>query len=301
MHIGSISPNTSRRDDGGFTLVEIVMVLVILGILGAVVLPKFVDMRQSAQEKVCEHNRNTILSEVNTREALGRYAKDEKVFDSSSQSAAANSAQAVLYSLFPSGQACPASGLVSVRAVQHGKDDYTFTVSCSIHAPGSWVVTPGDGSALVNWFQTAFHDEQNLSGYKSLSELFSKGQNAEIDSGAADVSSTIAATVTAAMNAAGVDASGVIWRISRENWGYGKCTDGKKCTGRIDIRIADPKDAENADKTKVNEITVTRYSITVTYDADGVATFQTTQTTETSPLSWKTFSGKSYWVLRKLP
>ena len=301
MCFGPLSQNTSRKDDGGFTLIEIVMVLVILGILVAVVLPKFVDMRQSAQASVCQHNRNAILTEINTREAAGRYAKDKTIFDSSSQAAAANSAQAVLNSLYPSGQACPSSGLVSVRAVQHGKDDYTFTVSYSIHAPGSWVVTPGDGSALVNWFQSAFHDQQNLSGYKSLSELFSKGQNAEIDSGAADVSSTIAATATAAMNAAGVDASGVIWRISRENWGYGKCKDGKNCIGRIDIRIADPKDAAKADKSKVNEISVTRYSIVVKYDDDGRATFQTTQTTETSPLSWKTYSGKSYWVLRKLP
>ncbi len=298
MRIGSPSQNTPRRDAGGFTLIEVVMGLVILGILVAVVLPKFVDMRQSAQEKVCRHNRSVILREVHTREAIGRSADDKTIFESSSQADATNSAQAVLYDLFPSGQACPASGLVSVRAVGHGRNDYTFIASCSIHAPNSLIVTPGDGSALVNWFQTAFHDVLQVDKYNSLSELFIKGKNAEIDSGAAIVKTTIAAKVNEAINAAGIDASGVIWRIRRENWTG--CDNGLSCSGRIDIRIADPKDAENADKTKVNDIKVTRFSIVVKYDADGRATFETTQTTEKSPLSWKTYAGKSYWVLKAI-
>ncbi len=38
------------RDERGFTLIELVMVIVVLGILAAVAIPKFTDLRTQAQD-----------------------------------------------------------------------------------------------------------------------------------------------------------------------------------------------------------------------------------------------------------
>lgn len=42
----------NRSKQAGFTLIEIVMVLVLIGILGAVALPKYFDLQSKAEERV---------------------------------------------------------------------------------------------------------------------------------------------------------------------------------------------------------------------------------------------------------
>lgn len=45
---------TLLRNQKGFTLIEIIAVLIILGILAAVAVPKFMDMQEDAQKKALE-------------------------------------------------------------------------------------------------------------------------------------------------------------------------------------------------------------------------------------------------------
>jgi prepilin-type N-terminal cleavage/methylation domain-containing protein len=55
-----------RNNQKGFTLIEIIAVLVILGILAAVAIPKYLDMRTDAIRNAA----NGAVSELNARERL---------------------------------------------------------------------------------------------------------------------------------------------------------------------------------------------------------------------------------------
>lgn len=289
----------------GFTLIEIVMVLVLLGILSAVAVPKYFDLQEEAQAKACQHNRGVVLSAIHMQMSAAKIADDSQLFDDSSVDKATESARKVLEENFSDKQQnlCPSGGTFSAAAVKTSDGNYEYHVFCNKHAP---VVSRDEADVFLKWLQDNFllpkdkkwiNDHYKQYDCSDLSHFFSTtSPGTEIDSGAAAIPTSMATTVAAALKSSGLDTDNIIWRFEKAKGGWNTCQ-GKGCTGTMLITIANKSDTTG--KNDGDSIAVSQYKLKVDYAGDGTITKKelSKTSTTTAKLVDKVYKDNHYWVL----
>ncbi|HHW06213.1 MAG TPA: prepilin-type N-terminal cleavage/methylation domain-containing protein [Clostridia bacterium] len=103
------------KNQKGFTLVELMVVVVIIGILVAIAVPVYNNITETAKEKACEANKRTIQGAVSVYHAkYGRYPEN---FD-----ALTGDRDKYLEEI----PECPSNGVYNIEK-ENG------TVTCSVH------------------------------------------------------------------------------------------------------------------------------------------------------------------------
>lgn len=115
----------------GFTLVELMIVVVILGILVAVAVPIFNSVTKNARTKSCKSNMRVIKGNLEQYQATGNNG-DEVVFATGDTDLAATT-PATLMSLFDGGKfpVCPTNDAAYTVKVTNTSGVISYNVACT--------------------------------------------------------------------------------------------------------------------------------------------------------------------------
>lgn len=167
--------NKNIKSEDGFTLIEITMALILLGILGAVAVPKYFDMQEQAAIKKCKYSQSVAVSDMQNRDAIHRI--DSNAYTTDEAKLMANQ---VLKDLGGEGcesdSACP--NLCPMQTKGHGqfhvvvsKDlegSITYKLICSLTGhSNNTVVSADNGYPLLDLLANGYMESYN-NGNKGL-------------------------------------------------------------------------------------------------------------------------------------
>ena len=112
------------RKDEGFTLVELMVVVLIIGILVAIAVPIFNAAKSSAQQKTCWDDERTVEGAYQAWQAAGN--------DGTSLTNYAGLLTALTPNYIKTTPSCPASGTYTATFTG-GTNNPTVGISCSVH------------------------------------------------------------------------------------------------------------------------------------------------------------------------
>lgn len=122
------------REEKGFTLVELLIVMVILAILAMVAVPRFIDMRKEAQASSCRAAQQSLRTGIELYQYYNTLDSTTFPMPSNNTLSDWNSALTKPYSFdgrtigpFLRAEAkCPGGGNITI-------DDATLNVKCNLH------------------------------------------------------------------------------------------------------------------------------------------------------------------------
>ena len=125
------NPVSTPRVQAGFTLIELVMVIVILGILSAVAIPKFVDLRGDAQTAATQATAGAISSgaAINVAVRRANSTKGVPVTDCADGAQLLQGGLPAGYSIGGGGLPMPISAGATVNCTLSGPNGSTATAA----------------------------------------------------------------------------------------------------------------------------------------------------------------------------
>lgn len=219
-----------NRKKSGFTLIELIVVIAILGILALFLVPSFLGYAKDAKEAVCRANMTNIVREYEASAAHNSPASTEDAKKLLAAIYASHNAENKNGSTFYTGGSY--SGICSEDGIYGNmiSDDFAvLTIRCTIHGDG--II---DIKELKERLEAINFDDIANFPYKNLNEYFTNGKT-NIDSEAVSTTpesyapySSLAEAVSVKLKQQGIDTTNRSWRMYKQGNTYNLFLTDKK-------------------------------------------------------------------------